>query len=57
MLPEGALRGGSRFFHVFRVGGRRIVRTQALAMARTDRRRALTESIARFLESSLAMPK
>lgn len=57
ILPEGALRGGSRFFQVFRVQGRRIVRTQALAMARTERRRALTESIARFLESALALPK
>jgi DNA-binding transcriptional LysR family regulator len=54
MLPETALRGGSRFFQVFRVQGRRLVRTQALAMARTERRRALTESIARFLESALA---
>jgi len=56
MLPESALRGGPRFFQTFRVQGRKLVRTQALAMARTDRRRALTESIARFLESALARP-
>jgi DNA-binding transcriptional LysR family regulator len=53
MLPESALRGGPRFFQVFRVQGRRLARTQALAMARTERRRALTESIARFLEAAL----
>jgi DNA-binding transcriptional LysR family regulator len=57
MLPESALRGGSRFFHLFRVQGRRLARTQALAMARTDRRRSLTDSIAKFLESALARPK
>ncbi len=40
VLPEYALRGRSRFFQVFRVEGRKLVRTQALAMARTERRRA-----------------
>jgi DNA-binding transcriptional LysR family regulator len=53
ILPESALRGGPRFFQLFRMPGRKLVRTQALAMARTERRRALTESIARFLESAL----
>jgi DNA-binding transcriptional LysR family regulator len=57
MLPESALRGGPRFFHTFRVQGHKLVRTQALAMARTERRRALTESIARFLEAALGRPK
>jgi DNA-binding transcriptional LysR family regulator len=53
MLPESALRTGSRFFQIFRLQGRKLVRTQALAMARTQRRRALTEAIARFLEGAL----
>jgi DNA-binding transcriptional LysR family regulator len=53
ILPESALRGGPRFFQIFRVQGRKLARTQALAMARTERRRALTESIAHFLETAL----
>jgi DNA-binding transcriptional LysR family regulator len=54
ILPESALlRGGPRFFQIFRVQGRKLARTQALAMARTERRRALTESIAHFLEAAL----
>ena len=57
ILPASALRGGSRFFHIFRVQDRNLVRTQALAMARTQRRRALTDTIARFLESALARPQ
>jgi len=55
VLPEIALRGRSRFFQVFRVEGRKLARTQALAMVRTERRRALTETIAQFLQSALAM--
>lgn len=54
ILPEYALRGRPRFFQTFRVQGRKLARTQALAMARSDRRRALTESIARFLQGALA---
>lgn len=53
VLPESALRGGQRFFHLFRVQGRRLARTQALAMARTERRRSLTDAVARFLEGEL----
>jgi LysR family transcriptional regulator, nitrogen assimilation regulatory protein len=53
MLPEYALRGRARAFQVYRMQGRRLVRTQALAMARTDRPRALTETIAKFLQSAL----
>lgn len=54
ILPESALRGGPRFFQTFRVQDRKLVRTQALAMARSEHRRALTESIARFLQSALS---
>lgn len=57
ILPEFALRGRPRFFQTFRVQGRKLARTQALAMARSERRRALTESIARFLQTSLAVRK
>jgi DNA-binding transcriptional LysR family regulator len=53
VLPESALRGGSRFYHLFRVQGRKLARVQALAMAKTDRRRSLTDSVAKFLEAAL----
>lgn len=57
ILPEYALRGRARFFQMYRVPGRKLARTQALAMARSERRRALTDSIARFLQASLAARK
>ncbi len=57
ILPEFALRGGPRFFQVFRVQGRRLARTQALAMAKSQHRRALTDSIASFLKSALSHEK
>jgi DNA-binding transcriptional LysR family regulator len=57
ILPEYALHGRPRFFQTYRVPGHRLVRTQALAMARAEHRRALTESIARFLQSALAAVK
>jgi DNA-binding transcriptional LysR family regulator len=57
ILPEYALRGRPRFFQMYRVQGRRLARTQALAMARTERRRALTDSIARFLQAALGARK
>jgi len=54
ILPQFALRGRMRFYQTFRVAGRRLVRHQALAMARTEYPRALTESIAAFLQAALA---
>jgi LysR family nitrogen assimilation transcriptional regulator len=57
ILPEYALRGRPRFFQTFRVQGHKLTRTQALAMAQSPRRRALTESIARFLQSVLSARK
>ena len=57
ILPEFALRGGPRFFQAFRVEGRRLARTQALAMAKSQHRRALTESIAHFLRDALTPQK
>jgi DNA-binding transcriptional LysR family regulator len=53
MLPEFALRPKPRFFETFRVAGRRLVRTQALAMAQSEYPRALTSSIASFLEQQI----
>jgi DNA-binding transcriptional LysR family regulator len=55
ILPGFALRGSNRFFHVMRVTGHSLLRRQALAMARTDYPRALTESIALFLQNALAV--
>jgi DNA-binding transcriptional LysR family regulator len=57
ILPEFALRDSPRFYKIYRVRGRRLARTQALAMARSDYRRALTDSIAGFLRSALATDK
>jgi DNA-binding transcriptional LysR family regulator len=53
ILPEHAVRGKSRFFQKFRVEGHRLKRSLALAMARTDYPRKLTESIANFLQAAL----
>jgi DNA-binding transcriptional LysR family regulator len=53
ILPEHALRGRSHFFQKFRVEGHHLRRTLALAMARTDCPRKLTESIANFLRAAL----
>jgi hypothetical protein len=55
ILPGSALRGSNRFFHVMRVAGHSLVRRQALAMARTEYPRALTESIALFLQNALSV--
>jgi len=53
VLPEHALRGRSHFFQKFRVEGHRLTRSLALAMARTDCPRKLTESVANFLRAAL----
>jgi DNA-binding transcriptional LysR family regulator len=57
ILPEFALRRRSRFFQLFRIDGRRLVRRQALAMPRTEYARALTQSIAKVIQGALAAPK
>jgi DNA-binding transcriptional LysR family regulator len=54
ILPEYALRTGTRFFQAFRVAGRRVTRKQALVYAKTENPRALTLSIVRFLRAALA---
>jgi DNA-binding transcriptional LysR family regulator len=53
ILPEHALRGQARFFYLHRIGGHRLMRKQALAMAKTDYPRKLTQSIANFLQTTL----
>jgi DNA-binding transcriptional LysR family regulator len=53
ILPEYALRGQPRFFHVYRVAGRRLARQQALAMPQSEHPRALTNSVARFLQAAI----
>ena len=53
ILPEHALRERSPFFQKFRVDGRRLTRSLALAVVRTDCPRKLTESIASFLRAAL----
>jgi DNA-binding transcriptional LysR family regulator len=53
ILPEHALRERSHFFQKFRVDGRRLTRSLALAVVRTDCPRKLTESIASFLRAAL----
>jgi hypothetical protein len=47
---------GSNSFQTFRVGGRRLVRQQALAMAKTSYPRPLTESMAKLLQAALGPP-
>jgi len=53
ILPEFALKSQTKFFHMFRAAGHKLVRQQALATARTGYPRALTRSVSGFLMSSL----
>lgn len=53
ILPEYSLRRQSRFFQIFRVTGHRLVRKQALAMARAEYPRALTRAIARLIQANM----
>lgn len=54
ILPQFALRGRHARFQRLRVAGHRLVRQQALALVRTEYPRALTLSIAEFLQGALA---
>ena len=54
ILPQFALAGRGRRFQKLRVGGRRLVREQALAMPKTEYPRALTGAVADFLKSALS---
>jgi DNA-binding transcriptional LysR family regulator len=53
ILPMHALREPSCFFEAFRIEGHRLNRSVALAMARTEYPRRLTQSIAEFLRVQL----
>ncbi|MGH9582414.1 MAG: LysR family transcriptional regulator [Bryobacteraceae bacterium] len=54
ILPESALRvHPPRFYHLFRVREHKMVRRQALATIKSEYPRALTLSIARFLQGTL----
>jgi len=53
ILPEHALRQRTRFFHTYRINGRRLTRKLALAMVRTEYPRKLTLSIAESLQKML----
>jgi DNA-binding transcriptional LysR family regulator len=53
ILPEHALHEQNRFFETFRIEGRHLIRSLALAMVRTEYPRKLTESIAEFLRARL----
>jgi DNA-binding transcriptional LysR family regulator len=54
ILPAFSLRGQSRFLELFRVAGHKLVRRQALAMARAEYPRPLNETIARLIQNELA---
>ena len=54
ILPEYALRTGTKFFQVGRAPGKRLVRTQALVYAKSENPRALTVAIVKFLRSWLS---
>lgn len=54
ILPEHALRRRARYFHTHRIEGHRLTRTLALATARTQYPRKLTESIANSLKAFLS---
>lgn len=54
ILPESALHDKPRFFEIFRVPHVRVARSQAIAIMKSEYPRALTVSIANFLQSTLA---
>ena len=57
ILPQYALGGRGHRFQKLRVAGRRLVRTQALAMPKTEYPRALTVMVAEFLKAELGEKK
>lgn len=54
MLPEFALRTGTKFFQVFRVPGKRVSRGQALVYAKAENPRALTMAVVKLLRTALS---
>lgn len=53
ILPAFSLKGQSRFFHTMRIAGHKLVRNQALAMVNATYPRALTLTIADFIQRCL----
>lgn len=53
ILPEHALRGGTRFYQTLRIRWHRLMRKQALAMVQSEYPRKLTETIANFFLAEL----
>jgi DNA-binding transcriptional LysR family regulator len=56
ILPQYALAGHGLRFQKLRVAGKKLVRQQALAVARTQYPRALTVEIAKLLRAALGKP-
>jgi DNA-binding transcriptional LysR family regulator len=54
ILPEYALKESNKFFNILRIKGHRLARSQALAMPVVAQPRALTESVAAFLQIALS---
>jgi DNA-binding transcriptional LysR family regulator len=57
ILPEHALRGRQRFYHTLRIKRHRLMRRQALATARSQYPRRLTQAVADFLLGQLGTYK
>ena len=57
ILPESGLRRPPRYFEVFRILGHKLVRRQVLAMPLLGRPRALTTTVAEFLQGAIAAEK
>jgi DNA-binding transcriptional LysR family regulator len=53
ILPEYALKGQTRLFRTMRIAGHRLIRSQALATAKSEHPRALTEMVIGFLQKAL----
>lgn len=54
ILPEHALRGRARFYHMLRIRRHRLTRRQALATVQSLYPRRLSQAIAEFLKTELA---
>jgi len=56
ILPQSAVRGQLRQYHLYRVRNHTIMRKQAVVLMKTEYPRALAVSVARFLQSALGAP-
>ncbi len=53
ILPESAVRGQLRHYHLYRVRNHTIMRKQAVVLMKTEYPRALSMSVAKFLQTAL----